>query len=201
MTTAGAAAAGGVPGARLDIVADHVHAIGADGVGSQLTDVGRDGLALLIQRRGLPVQRGIAGSIIRRCRCLRGSQAFAALASAALTCDLKVALRSKAIVAMAVTAPTTTTAAATAKMLRIRRRFLGGAGNCSSFTVLPLSLARLLVLTRYAGTAARDDFTRPSSASTRTTLGAVFPLAGSSGPGTVSPVTGGAEDAVRVAVR
>ena len=35
---------------------------------------------------------------------------------------------------------TTTTAAATARMSRKRRRFPGDAGNCWSFTVLPLLL-------------------------------------------------------------
>ena len=71
LTTADAAVADGVPGARLDIVADHVLAMGADAVGSQFTDLGRDVLVLPLQPRGLPVQRGVAGSVIRLRRCLR----------------------------------------------------------------------------------------------------------------------------------
>ena len=61
----------------------------------------------------------------------------AALAFAAATWELKVALRSNAIVAMLASAPTTTTAAATARILRARRRFVRGAGSCPTFIVLP----------------------------------------------------------------
>jgi len=143
LTTADAAVADGMPGARLDIVADHVLAMGADAVGSQFTDLGRDVLVLPLQPRGLPVSA-------RRCgqrnptsplpaRSSRRSQPWRSpRLPASSRCRCAAALSSR----VPVSAPTTTTAAATPRMLRQRRRFPGGAGDCSSFTVLPPSAVR-----------------------------------------------------------
>src|ERR1700729_3798686 len=64
--TAEVAAASGVPGARVDVVSDHVQAIRADGVGLKLTNLGRDSLALLVQRSGLLAERGVAQQRYRR---------------------------------------------------------------------------------------------------------------------------------------